>query len=171
MTGTATIRAIQTHLRAVVVWALVPVAALNGRTVSVCICGNGEVQSNCNAIVCAQPAATVSCGCPCCAKRRDGAGCCQGKSCCASKSHDPSSDTPREGWVAKTCCQLETQAHVTPTVVAKSSHDEFRASESPSVDAYVVQPLCEASIHRFDDAHPDIFTAPDIVIELRKLVI
>lgn len=178
----ATIRRLSNRLKALAVWAMVPLAVLNGRTVGGCICADGHYEASCNVAVCAggtlnaaDSAAPASCGCSCCTHRADkqgGSDCCRKKSCCSHEPQSPARSSGGESLSDKGCCQPVSQTHVTPTVVVKSNFDEARPLELLTTDAAAsLQSLLEAAAHRFDDNRAATATAPDLVIALHKLVI
>ncbi len=179
MFRTATIRRLSNRLEALAVWAMIPLAVLNGRTVGGCICADGRYEATCNTSVCAgrtwTSAESASCGCSCCAHGTDkqgGTDCCRRKSCCSHEPQKPVRSSGGESVSDKGCCQPVSQTYVTPTVVIKSNFDEARPLELLTTDAAAsLQSLFQAAAHRFDDNHVASCTAPDLVIRLRKLVI
>ncbi len=184
MFRTATIRRLSNRLKSVAVWAMIPLAVLNGRTVSGCICADGHYEATCNTSVCSggtlnsvDTAEPASCGCSCCAHRADkqgGSDGCRKMSCCSRTSHRPTQSSGGESFSDKGCCQPVSQTHVTPSVVVKSGFDELRPSELLTTDAAAsLQSIFAAAAHRFAGTHTDVCpcTVPDLVITLRKLVI
>lgn len=69
------IRLIQRRLHRVVIWAMVPLAAISGRSVSGCLSATGQFDPNCRC--CERMSAGTGVAATCCH-----CSCCKGKTCC-----------------------------------------------------------------------------------------
>jgi hypothetical protein len=173
----AAIRRLGLRFRPLVVWAMLPLVVLDGRTVSGCICLDGHFDLACNTDVCsgkaaANAASLPSCGCSCCFGAEEGADCCRKRPCCSTDSRETSQLPGDASWSDKSCCQPVSQTHVTPSVIVRSEVEVARPLELMTVDsAASVQSLFAEVAHHFDITRADTCTAPDLVITLRKLVI
>lgn len=106
-------RLIRSRSRAVVLWAMIPLAILSGRPVSGCICADGHYELFCRGELHGaddsnsrhEHSGARSDACSCCDKGsagKDQRSCCRGKSdCCRSNSDAGGGDTRDAG---KSCC-------------------------------------------------------------------
>jgi hypothetical protein len=91
MTGIILSRTVRRRCQAAMIWAMMPVMLLNGKSLSGCLSPTGHFEAGCHcqamqlAKVSTDPQATTTCRCPCCKGKTC---CCAGGSCCKAKSHD-----------------------------------------------------------------------------------
>lgn len=173
MTSSRTRTEGRNRLRAVAVWAMLPLAMINGRLQAGCICPNGQFSSQCRAASCpgngaaSETSATGCCGCSCCTQSDNGS-----HECCQKQSHKSShgNSVPREGRLSQRGCVPAFEVHTTPVVLTDSIQlDDVEfvafATISPAND----QPsngLLNGRVHSDSDPPPG-----DIVIRLHRLVI
>jgi hypothetical protein len=122
MPGRVLIRAIRRRFQAAVIWAMVPMALISGRSVSGCLSPTGHFEPGCHcqamqaARVSGQEKAnpTCQCHCPCC--RGGACCCCQGKANCCNLAAKTTSRTHGEGVQDGNSCRPFSIYVVTPAV-------------------------------------------------------
>ena len=131
MVGKLIHRAVTRHCRSAVIWAMLPLAVMNGRSIAGCISPTGEFSPGCHCWSTQNDSASGAnnvCRCHC--------SCCQGKACCCK--------------VGASCCSTAA------TNGRRSSGNGYRSGERcRPVTAYVVSQGVKASIS-FVDAHQAI---------------
>ena len=120
MAGKLFIRAIRSRFQAAVIWAMVPVAMISGRTISGCVSPSGHFELNCHCSASmgdsAAPSGPCHCHCPCC----------QGKDCCCCKSK------------SSCCCSMASNAR-------RTNGNGFQSSHCQQVSAFATTPVVNVS--------------------------
>jgi hypothetical protein len=119
MTGKHLIRAIRSRFQAAVIWAMAPVALINGRSVSGCMSPTGHFEPGCHCQAMQESSAcgantTCQCHCPCCQGGK--CCCCKGKACCCNLAAKTASRTHGEGVQGGNSCRPYSIYVVTPAV-------------------------------------------------------
>lgn len=170
-------RLVRSRFRAIVAWAMVPLAVLSGRPVSGCICADGHYEPVCRAALCAGSNSTAGprnstscCGCSCCGQTlsdQSPSRCKDRTSCCqkAGALH------PADGRsLSKKCCTpvVGIQAVVKAKVERATSNAVVHSLDvlAPIASVADVQTHGPAWIVPHDTGPP-----VDLVITLRRLLI
>jgi hypothetical protein len=140
-------RFIRRHYRAALVWAVMPLAVLTGRTVVGCGCF-GHFESACH--------------CGCCSDKHDGAK--QGESACSCCTG--------HGFTHSTCCCCNKAKAKSPSNITDcKSHDSCPASDlvwqghrCTSIVVHDVIPVTVAPSADVADLHSSIFVLPDYIL-------
>jgi hypothetical protein len=82
MIGKTLIRLIRRRSSALMIWAMMPLAIINGQSVSGCMSPTGHFEPSCHCEAMQPAAQNASTTCPCHCP------CCQGKNCCCCKGKD-----------------------------------------------------------------------------------
>jgi len=166
-------RVLRGRLRAVVLWAMVPLAVVNSRPVVGCICADGHYEAACPNVHKALKQATDG-SCRCLACCRAGAASETAGDCCAAQASSCPSPQGASGGPfveSKPCCRAVVHAPVLPPLVDSVTLDDVYRSPALDVAAPSSQRVFDApSIGcRVDN---DTGQPPlDLVITLGRLII
>lgn len=179
MTAKALTRFVRRRLRPVVVWAMVPLAALMASPVSGCICADGHYEQFCRAYVgrVAEGGANhgpraTGCGSSCCQAR-------EGSACCPQRGRLPDSHNQSvvHGSVCERsvcgsgCCTPVVQGQlIAPVATPPQLGDDLHVPAPFSALVERAQPCSSLAAGQFveDDTGPP---PADIVVTLRRLII
>lgn len=138
-----TTRCWNTRLRALAIWAMMPLAALDARAV----CGS----------VCADRACNTVAG---------------GLSCCEAVSSHLTPPPGRDAVVARTHCETYSGLQVNPMVGVETDTDGWRSMHFAVADFFAAPAVLSAvTVHRNFDSHGMYGPVADLVVELCKLII
>jgi hypothetical protein len=161
------------RLRQAALWAMVPLALVNGWPVLGCICADGKYLSNCPAL--RQPASQVGSEPCCCTKAcRETANSDSAAPACCRNADDPNESEPADqshGIINhKGCCHVVVQSGELPTLLQSVR----RADQQAPVPASAILPGDRAgllALQRRSLFENDTGLAFDLVITLRRLII
>jgi hypothetical protein len=166
------------RFRAIVVWAMVPLAFWNGSPTFGCICADGHFETNCPMLAARmlegndqQSASQGCCGCSCCAGSgldSSASSVCHTEPQCCEHS-ESSDDESRVG--GKNCCMPVVRAPLLPPVVGTVQFADDH--HQPALHTFTLESAGQlVATHVEHVVVSDTGPPPgDLVIRLRRLVI
>jgi hypothetical protein len=117
MIGKARYRSIRPHFKSIVIWAMVPMAAISGRSVSGCLSPSGHFDPNCQCTAIDGQAGSNASACHC--------SCCADRTCCCKSRALAKDGTKGSGLQDSSRCRAVGFYAVTTAVNASKSSVSF----------------------------------------------